>query len=122
MMGSAVRFRLGAPSPLESKIDTSTYDAGRRRSKRKPVLILLEDAHWADATSLELLNLAIERLRRLPILLLVTYRPEFDAPWQGLPEVTSLPLGKLERHQAEAVIECVTAGPKLPAEVAAQII
>ena len=58
-------------------------------ARQKPVLMLFEDAHWADATSLELLNLAIERVRRLPVLLLITFRPEFEAPWKGLPDVAT---------------------------------
>ena len=49
--------------------------------------MLFEDAHWADATSFEVLDLAIERLRRLPVLFLITSRPEFEAPWKGLPDV-----------------------------------
>ena len=56
-------------------------------AKKQPVLMLFEDAHWADATSLEVLDLAIERVRRLPVLLLITFRPEFEAPWKGLPDV-----------------------------------
>ena len=45
--------------------------------------MLFEDAHWADATSLEVLDLAIERMRKLPVLLLLTFRPEFEAPWRA---------------------------------------
>ena len=52
---------------------------------RKPMLILFEDAQWADATSLEVLDLVIERVRRLPVLLLITFRPEFEAPWSACP-------------------------------------
>ena len=62
-------------------------------AKKKPVLMLFEDAHWADATSLEVLDLVIERLRRLPVLLLITFRPEFEAPWKGLPDVATIALG-----------------------------
>lgn len=89
---------------------------------QKPVLMLFEDVHWADATSLELLNLAIERIRRLPIMLLITFRPEFEAPWAGLPDVTTAALGRLDRNQAEMMVERVTGGRKLPAEVMALII
>ena len=91
-------------------------------ARQKPVLMLFEDAHWADATSLELLNLAIERVRRLPVLLLITFRPEFESPWKGLPDVATVALGKLDRSQAEMMVERVTGGRKLPAEVMAQIL
>ena len=91
-------------------------------ASRKPLLILFEDGHWADATSLEVLDLMIEQVRRLPILLLITFRPEFDAPWSGAPDITSMTLGRLDRVQAETLVERVTGGRKLPAEVLAQIV
>jgi predicted ATPase len=74
---------------------------------KQPLLILFEDAHWADATSLELLDLVIERVRRLPILFLITYRPDFEAPWTGLPDVAAIPLQRLDRVQAETLVERV---------------
>jgi hypothetical protein len=91
-------------------------------ARRKPVLLLFEDAHWADATSLELLDLAIERIRRLPILALIMFRPEFEAPWTGLHNVTALSLGRLDQEQICAMIEHVTGGRKLPIEVTQQIV
>ncbi len=91
-------------------------------ARRQPVLMLFEDAHWADATSLELLNLAVERVRRLPVLLLITFRPEFDAPWKGLPEVATVALGRLDHRQAELMVERVTGRRQLPAEVMTQIV
>jgi predicted ATPase/class 3 adenylate cyclase len=89
---------------------------------KQPVLMLFEDAHWADATSLEVLDLAIERVRRLPALLLVTYRPEFDPPWKGLPDVAEIVLQRLDRADAETLVERVAGGRKLPAEVLVQIV
>ena len=89
---------------------------------RKPLLILFEDAHWADATSLEVLDLVIERVRRLPILLLITFRPEFEAPWSAMPDIATVTLGRLDRVQAETLVERVAGGRKLPAEVLAQIV
>ncbi len=89
---------------------------------KQPVLMLFEDAHWADATSLEVLDLVIERARRLRVLLLITYRPEFEAPWEGLPDVATIALSRLDRPEAEMLVERVTGGRKLPAEVLEQII
>src|SRR5271157_2943044 len=91
-------------------------------ANQKPLLILFEDAHWADATSLELLELVIESVRRLPALLLITFRPEFEAPWWGMPAIATVALGRLDRVQAETLVERVTGGRKLPAEVLAQIV
>src|SRR5205823_3673839 len=59
---------------------------------QKPVLMLFEDAHWADATSLEVLDLTVERVRALPVLVLITFRPEYEAPWDR----------PLARHQRRA--------------------
>ena len=58
----------------------------------RPLLFVLEDAHWIDLTSLELLELIAERVRRVPVLMIVTYRPEFAPPWIGGAQVTSLTL------------------------------
>ncbi|HME86587.1 MAG TPA: adenylate/guanylate cyclase domain-containing protein [Roseiarcus sp.] len=90
-------------------------------ARKQPVLILFEDAHWADATSLELLDLVIKSVLGLPALLLITFRPEFEAPWKGLPLAT-IALGRLDRAEAETLVERVAGGRKLPAEVLAQIV
>ena len=58
--------------------------------------MVLEDAHWIDATSRELLDLTIECVRSLPVLLIVTFRPEFEPPWTGQPRVTMLALNRLD--------------------------
>ena len=81
---------------------------------RKPLLILFEDAHWADATSLEVLDLVIERARRLPVFLLITFRPEFEAPWSAMPDIATVTLGRLDRVQAETLVERIAGGRKLP--------
>ena len=111
-------------SPAQQRRQTlsALLDQMEGLARQKPVLMLFEDAHWADATSLELLNLAIERIRHLPVLLLITFRPEFEAPWKGLPDVATVALGRLDRGQAEIMVEHVTGGRKLPAEVMAQIV
>ena len=62
---------------------------------RQPVLMLFEDAHWSDPTSLELLDLIIDRVPELPLLLIITFRPEFSPPWAGRPHVNSLGLNRL---------------------------
>src|SRR6516165_5313241 len=90
-------------------------------ARQKPVLMLFEDAHWADATSLEVLDLTVERVRALPVLLQITFRPEYEAPWAGLSHVTSIALDRLAPAEVETLAEHV-AGRPLPPEVTAQIV
>ena len=111
-----------APAQQRRQTLSALLDQMEGLARQNPVLMVFEDAHWADATSLELLNLAIERVRRLPVLLLITFRPEFEAPWKGLPDVATVLLGRLDHSQAELMVERVTGGRKLPAEVMTQIV
>jgi class 3 adenylate cyclase/tetratricopeptide (TPR) repeat protein len=89
---------------------------------RQPVLMLFEDAHWSDPSSLELLDLIIDRAPTLPLLLIVTYRPEFAAPWTGRPHVSLLALNRLAPRQRIEIIAGVTGGKALPLEIAEQIV
>jgi tetratricopeptide (TPR) repeat protein len=91
-------------------------------ASRLPVLMVFEDAHWIDPTSLELLERTIDRLQSLPALLIVTARPEFAPPWTGRPQVTVRPLNRLTRHEGVALIEQVAGGRSLPKEIEGQII
>src|SRR5262249_35310903 len=91
-------------------------------ARRQPILLSFEDAHWADATSLELLDLTVERVRQLPLLALFTFRPEFEPPWVGLPNVGTLALGGLDRDDVASIVARVTGGRALPAEVMKQIV
>jgi class 3 adenylate cyclase/tetratricopeptide (TPR) repeat protein len=89
---------------------------------QQPVLLLFEDAHWSDPTSLELLDLIIDRVAAVPIMLLITFRPEFAPPWTGRPDVTSVSLSRLARRQRAEMIAGVTGGKALPREIVEQII
>jgi class 3 adenylate cyclase/predicted ATPase len=88
---------------------------------RQPVVVVFEDAHWIDPTSRELLDLAVERLRTMPVLLIVTFRPEFQPPWIGQPQVTMLSLNRLDRRDRAALVEQIACNDTLPYEVVAQI-
>jgi class 3 adenylate cyclase/predicted ATPase/ABC-type transport system involved in cytochrome c biogenesis ATPase subunit len=90
-------------------------------ARQKPVLMLFEDVHWADATSLEVLDLTVERVRALPVLAIFTFRPEYEAPWTGLSHVISIALDRLVPAEVETLAEHV-AGRPLPPEVMAQIV
>ncbi len=91
-------------------------------SRQQPVLLIFEDIHWADPTSLELLDLTIDRAQNIPVLLILTYRPEFVPPWSGYTHVTSLTLNRFTRSLASAMIDKVTDGKPLPDDVLEQII
>ena len=69
--------------------------------QRRPVLMIFEDLHWVDPTSRELLDHIVDRIEQLPVLLIATYRPEFDAPWVGLPHVMAMSLNRLRRGEGE---------------------
>src|SRR5208282_2219630 len=64
-------------------------------SRSNPVLMIFEDVHWLDPTSLEALGRTVDRLKTLPVLLIITHRPEFGPPWLGRPSVTALNLNRL---------------------------
>jgi len=89
---------------------------------QQPLLILWEDIHWSDPTTLELLDLLIDRTATRRVLMILTFRPEFTPPWVGRPHVTLLSLSRLSpRHRAEMIAH-VIGGKTLPKEIADQII
>jgi class 3 adenylate cyclase/tetratricopeptide (TPR) repeat protein len=89
---------------------------------RGAVLIVLEDAHWLDPTSRELFDQIVDRLQRLPVLLVVTFRPDLTPPWIGFPHVTLLTLIRLGKAQARSLVERLTGGKALPSEVLERIL
>ena len=88
-------------------------------SRTNPVLMIFEDVHWIDPTSLEVLGRDVERIRTLGALLIVTYRPEFEPPWIGRPHVTALTLNRLGEREIAAMIDRVTGNKPLPASIQA---
>jgi predicted ATPase len=74
-------------------------------ARRRPVLMVFEDAHWIDPTSRELLDLTVDRVRRLPALLAITFRPEFQPPWGGRSHVTTLTLNRLDECDSETLVQ-----------------
>jgi class 3 adenylate cyclase/predicted ATPase len=86
-----------------------------------PAILIFEDAHWSDPTSLELLDLAVERVRNLPVLLIVTFRPEFHPPWTDQPQVSMLALHRLDRRDRIVLATQIAGGRTLPDEVIEQI-
>jgi class 3 adenylate cyclase/predicted ATPase len=91
-------------------------------AERQPVLVAWEDLHWADPTTLEVLGLVIEQAPTVPMLHVLTYRPEFSPPWPQRSHMTPLVLNRLERPQVEALITQRAGGKPLPAEVVQYIV
>ena len=91
-------------------------------ARQNPVLMIFEDAHWSDPTSLEALSRAMNRITGLRILLIVTFRQEFDPPWIGRPHVTALTLNRLAEREVSLMIDRVVGSKPLPANVRRDII
>jgi class 3 adenylate cyclase/tetratricopeptide (TPR) repeat protein len=90
-------------------------------SRRQPVLCLVEDAHWCDPTSLEVLERLVHQVPELRVLVVITSRPEFTVPWMAS-HTTALTLTRLSRTQVAAMVEHLTTGKALPPEVLAHIL
>jgi class 3 adenylate cyclase/predicted ATPase len=125
---------LGVPSGEQYPALTLTPEIQKRRTlqalvdqlaalaAQQPVLALCEDVHWIDPSTLELLGLVVERIRHLPVLALITFRPEFQPPWTGQAHVTSLTMSRLGRRQGADLVARVTGDKPLPAEIIEQIV
>jgi predicted ATPase len=118
------RYRLPELSPQRQKQLTleALADQLEGLSAEQPVLLVYEDAHWIDPTTQELLALVIERIQRLPVLTIITFRPEFTPHWAGLPHVSSLPLTRLGRRDGALMVDRVVREKTLPAAVRAEIV
>jgi class 3 adenylate cyclase/tetratricopeptide (TPR) repeat protein len=90
-------------------------------SRRKSVLCILEDAHWIDPTTVEAITRSLGRYETAPILLVITHRPEFNAPWSGRGQVASLSLNRLSRRQSQELVRQV-ARKNLPDTLVEQIV
>jgi predicted ATPase len=91
-------------------------------ARSSPVLMILEDAHWGDPTSLEAFGRTVDQIASLRVLLIVTFRPEFEAPWIGQPHVTALALNRLGHREVNTLIERVVGNNPLPANIRKDII
>jgi predicted ATPase len=84
--------------------------------------MIFEDVHWIDPTSIEALGRTVDRLKTLGVLLIVTYRPEFEPPWIGRPHVTALTLNRLGEREIAAMIDGITGNKALPASIRQDIV
>ncbi len=93
-----------------------------RLARQQPVLMIVEDAHWIDPTSLEVFGRTVDQIKTLTGLLVVTFRPEFIAPWAGRPHVMSLALNRLGEREAAAIVARLVGNNELPSDVVAEIV
>jgi predicted ATPase/class 3 adenylate cyclase len=111
-------------SPQEQKQKTllALVNVFESLSRRGPVLFIFEDTHWIDPTTREQIDMIVDRAAKLPVLVLITHRPEFKSHWASYAHCTVLTLNRLGRSACVRLIEDLTEGRALPAEVTAQII
>ena len=110
--------------PRERKARTLEIIAAHlaAHAQRRTTLVLIEDVHWADPTSLELLDLLVDRCIAVPMLLVVTARPEFVSPWTGRAQVATMVLNRLGQDDAMGIIDRVTGGRTMPPELLREIL
>jgi predicted ATPase len=111
-----------SPQRKREKLFEAMLSQLEGETRRRPVLMGFEDAHWIDPTSRELLDLTIDRVRRLPVLLEITFRPEFQPAWGGRSHVTSLALNRLGERDGEALVQELAGNAALSADIVAEIV
>jgi class 3 adenylate cyclase/tetratricopeptide (TPR) repeat protein len=111
-----------SPHQIQERTRTVMLQLLLGYSSERPLVLLLEDVHWADPSTLELLGMLVNEVQTRPILLLLTARPEFESPWEHAPHALHLPLTRLGSEEVGRIILRVTAGKALPAEVMEQIV
>ena len=118
------RYRVLPMTPQKHKDETlrTLVDLTEAAARRQPSVLLFEDAHWADPTTLEVLDLLIDRVRTVPLLIVLTHRPEFQSRWSEQGHVGALNLSKLTRAQSAAMVSTLAGGKALPAALLEQIL
>ena len=111
-----------SPAELKERTVAALISLFVGLTRQGPVLAVLEDVHWIDPSSRDVFSRLVERLQDLRVLLVVTYRPEFAPPWIGRGLVTALSLNRFGRRQTVSMVNRITGGKSLPAEVLEEII
>ena len=111
-----------SPAQQRRKTLSALLDRVQSFARRDPVLVVFEDGHWADASSLEVLDLLVDRIRSLPVLLLVTSRPGFEPAWGGLEHVRQVVLDKMTDRHARALVQHLSPQRNLPVRIVDQIV
>jgi class 3 adenylate cyclase/predicted ATPase len=118
---SAANLNL-SPQRKREKLLEALLSQLEAAARRRPVLMVFEDAHWIDPTSRELMDLTVDRVRRLAVLLVITFRPEFQPAWGGLSHVTSLALNRLGERDGEALVQQLAGNVALTPAIVAEIV
>jgi class 3 adenylate cyclase len=118
------RYGTLAITPQKHKDETlrTLVDITEAAARKRPGVMLFEDAHWADPTTLEVLDLLIDRVRTVPLLIVLTHRPEFQLRWSQHGHVGALNLSKLTRMQSAAMVSSLAVGKALPVALLVQIL
>ena len=111
-----------SPQLKREKVFEALLNQLEVEAQRRPVLMIFEDAHWIDPTSRELLDLTVDRVRRLPVLLAITFRPEFQPPWSGRSHVTSLAINRFDERDGAALVQNLAGNAALSADIVAEIV
>ena len=112
----------GDPEEMRRKTLECLLSILLAQSSHRPMIMIAEDAHWVDPSTLEFLGLLVDRLRDMRVMLLVTARPEFQSPWGGHSQVGSVNLSRLGKSDCATMVERVAGGRRLPNEVMEQIV
>jgi len=111
-----------APQQRRQKTLEGFTDRIEALARSKPVLMIFEDIHWVDPTSLEALGRTVDRIRGLGVLLIGTHRHEFQPPWIGRPHVSALTLNRLDEREIAAMIDRIVGNKPLPTSVRQDIV
>jgi len=111
-----------SPQRKREKLLEALLNQLEAEARRQPVLAVFEDAHWIDPTSRELLDLTVDRVRRLPVLLAITFRPEFQPPWSGRSHVSTLTLNRLDECNSETLVQNLAGNTALSADTVIDIV
>lgn len=109
------------PQKKREKTFAALLAQAERLLRQQPMLMVFEDLHWIDPSSRELLDRIIQRAANWPAVLLATFRPEFQPPWTGQPNVTALTLSRLDRDATSAMVRNIAAGSLLSRDIAEEI-
>ncbi|MSP82152.1 MAG: hypothetical protein EXQ94_04245 [Alphaproteobacteria bacterium] len=105
------------PQQLKQQTADAMVALVLEESERQPTLMVWEDVHWADPSTLEFIGLLIDQAPTVPLLIVLTFRPEFSPPWTKQSHVTPITLGRLERPQIDLLTTNLAGGKELPREV-----
>ena len=111
-----------SPAQQKQKTLQAFLEIFLRIAAQQPVLFVMEDLHWVDPTTLELLSLLVDQGPTSRILALWTFRPDFSPPWTGRAHLTQVTLPRLPRRQAAEMTGRVAHGKALPTEVVEQVV